>query len=60
MQKLKLCYECELALHCDTICEEAAELEKEDQSKNYSTEKYIHKPTEVTGFKIPPSVMQER
>jgi len=38
-------------MYCENQCHEAAVFEKQDNSKNYSKEKYIQKPTNVTGYK---------
>ena len=48
----KLCKQCDIRLYCESTCEEAAKFEKQDNSSNYSKEKYIAKPTSITGFKI--------
>ena len=52
MKKRKLCYTCPLVSNCENYCAESATEELIDTKSNYSKEKYIAKPTAITGYKI--------
>ena len=43
--KYKLCKECSEIEYCNKVCKSAVKFEKQDSSKNYSTERYIARNT---------------
>ena len=49
---MSLCKDCDEREHCLELCLERQAEEDRDDSANYSKEKYVAKPTAITGYKI--------